>query len=144
MKIDVITTNKTKNKIVLKNIKMLAERVARKVLKTDLIFLSITFVGSKLIKKINKQAFDREHVTDVISLEIGSGKEISGDIYICVEVANKNAKKYGVSLDEELKRLVIHGVLHSSGMEHEETKGRPKMIVLQEKLLKEFENLKTV
>lgn len=142
MKTNIIITNKTKKKILLKNAKLLIRELAEKKLKKNLVFLSITFVGIKFIKKINTKIFNRKYATDVISLEMGSNKEIAGDIYICVEVANKNAKKFKVSLDEELKRLMIHGVLHSTGMEHKDGNKGCKMIGLQEKLVKEFEDLK--
>ncbi len=59
--------------------------------------------------------------TDVISFGLGrQGRRgpVVGDIYICTEIARANAKRQGVSSQEELLRLVVHGTLHTLGYDH--------------------------
>jgi probable rRNA maturation factor len=60
-----------------------------------------------------------------------------GDIVISLDTLERNVKSYGVEADEELKRLLIHGILHLSGMDHGEEESDP-MLELQEKTLRDL------
>jgi probable rRNA maturation factor len=91
-----------------------AERVANGM-------LSITFVGRAAMSELNQRYLGHRGPTDVISF--GLGREggrgpVVGDIYICAEIARANAKREGVSAQEELLRLVVHGTLHVLGYDH--------------------------
>jgi probable rRNA maturation factor len=83
--------------------------------------LSITFVGLATISRLNKRYLGHHGATDVISFGLGrAGRRgpVLGDVYICAEVARKNARRQGVSVGEELLRLVVHGTLHVLGHDH--------------------------
>lgn len=91
-----------------------AERVANGM-------LSITFVGRAAMSELNQRYLGHRGPTDVISFGLGrhGGRgPVVGDIYICAEIARANAKRQGVSAQEELLRLVVHGTLHVLGYDH--------------------------
>ena len=83
--------------------------------------LSITFVGRAAMSQLNRRYLGHHGATDVISFGLGrDGKRgvVIGDIYICPEIARSNAKRQGISSQEELLRLVVHGTLHTLGYDH--------------------------
>ncbi|HET6761993.1 MAG TPA: rRNA maturation RNase YbeY [Gemmatimonadaceae bacterium] len=83
--------------------------------------LSITFVGRAAMSELNRRYLGHHGPTDVISFGLErSGKRgaVIGDIYICPEVARDNAKRQGVSIGEEVLRLIVHGTLHVLGYDH--------------------------
>lgn len=89
--------------------------------------ISITFVGRAAMSELNRRYLGHRGATDVISFGLGrygSRDAVVGDIYICPEVARANARRQGISPDEELLRLVVHGTLHVVGHEHPESSTR--------------------
>lgn len=87
--------------------------------------VSVTFVGPERIRRLNLAWKRVDRPTDVLafSLPLPDGS-LQGDVYICRAVAAGEAKKRGISLGEELLRLVIHGTLHVLGYDHPEDAGR--------------------
>jgi len=77
--------------------------------------LSFVFTSNERIKLINQEYLNHNYFTDVISFDYTEGDLISGDIFISVEEVKKNADYYGASLDDELRRVMIHGVIHLLG-----------------------------
>ena len=115
--------------------------------------LSIFFCSDSYIKELNKNYRNIDSATDVLSFENGEEYEdeqgkwfCAGDIAISLETLPVNAKYFSQSQDEELKRLLIHGILHLNGYDHGEEhieKGvRPscEMLLKQESLLEELKN----
>lgn len=98
--------------------------------------VSVTFVDDAAIAALNSEWLDREGSTDVISFGLGL-EPLVADIYISVETARRNAIHLGVEPQEELLRLVVHGVLHAAGYDHpeDETRGASAMFVLQERVI---------
>jgi len=103
--------------------------------------LSLLFCNNKRIRELNKQYRNRDEATDVLSFVMGETEGerfLPGDIAVSLEMAEENAGSFGVSPGEELRRLLIHGILHLSGMDHASNdKGEP-MLALQEQLLGEI------
>jgi probable rRNA maturation factor len=94
---------------------------------TDSALLSIAFVGTRTISQLNRKYLRKRTATDVISFALQNpvgGSAVVGDIYICPDVARANAKRQGVSVKEEILRLVVHGVLHVLGHDHPDGKAR--------------------
>jgi len=122
-----------------------ASRFAKKaldILEYDRWELSVLFCGDKKIKKLNRQYRNKNEATDILSFNLGEtvknrGKEtfLAGDIVISLDTLRKNAKYFKISFDEELRRLLIHGILHLSGMDHKTIKKNEPMLILQEKIL---------
>jgi probable rRNA maturation factor len=104
--------------------------------------LSITFVGRARMSELNRRYLGHHGPTDVISFGLGrqgrrGGGPVVGDIYICPEIARSNAARQGVSSQEELLRLVVHGTLHTLGYDHPEgmTRTESPMWRRQERIL---------
>jgi len=79
--------------------------------------INYIFCDDAYLHKLNIDFLQHDTLTDVISFDNTIGKLISGDIYISIERVVDNAKDYKVSFDEELHRVMIHGVLHYIGFE---------------------------
>ena len=102
--------------------------------------LSLFFCSDSAIKKLNKQYRNLDESTDVLSFVMGETageRYIPGDIVISPEKAKENADIFGVTPMEELHRLIIHGILHLTGMDHATNDPDEPMLRLQEKLLRE-------
>lgn len=85
--------------------------------------ISVTFLSSRAMAKMHREQLGHPGATDIITFELTrpvADAPVTGDIYICPDVARANAKAWGVPIREELARLVIHGTLHSLGLEHPE------------------------
>lgn len=112
--------------------------------KLDNVEFNVIFVDSNTIHDINKTYRNVDRVTDVISFALEDNKTIEldhrllGDIYICVERAEEQAKEYGHSFLRELAFLAIHGLLHLLGYDHMEKEEEKIMFQKQEDILNEF------
>lgn len=108
--------------------------------------LSVLFCRDSFIHELNKQYRQIDNPTDVLSFENGDEyideDDITwftaGDIVISLDTLKKNTEEFNVSADEELKRLLIHGILHLDGYDHSDNSPEQEMLVLQEKLLPQF------
>jgi len=77
--------------------------------------LNFIFCDDEYLYKLNVEFLNHDTFTDVISFDNTLGKLISGDIFISVERVRENAKEYNATFDDELLRVLIHGVLHLLG-----------------------------
>ena len=113
--------------------------------------VSVLFCTDSFIRKLNLKYRNIDSPTDVLSFEDGSTYidegitwKTAGDIVISVDMLPVNAEYFGVSLNEELKRLLIHGILHLNGYDHGDehlVKGEApecEMLAIQERLVKEL------
>lgn len=79
--------------------------------------INYIFVDKDFIIKLNRQFLSHNYFTDIITFEYpGNKKLVSGDIYICYPVVMENAGNFNASVNEELKRVMIHGILHLAGL----------------------------
>ena len=65
--------------------------------------------------KINVEYLNHDDLTDIISFDYSVGNELHGDIFISIERVKDNALAFEVSFEEELKRVIVHGILHYCG-----------------------------
>ena len=77
--------------------------------------ISYIFCDDEYLLEINQQHLDHDTLTDIISFDYTMGNEISGDVFISVERVKDNAVDFNVPFDEELLRVMSHGVLHYCG-----------------------------
>lgn len=77
--------------------------------------INYIFCDDEFILNINKQYLDHDYYTDIISFDYSVGNELHGDIFVSVERVMENAEDFNVTFDEELKRVIIHGILHYCG-----------------------------
>lgn len=109
--------------------------------------LSLLFVDNEEMRKINKLYLNIDHTTNVIAFsqkegELGSlNPDILGDVVVSVEKAAFDAEKSGLSLEDELDFLVIHGILHLLGYDHENC-GEAEAQMMKNKNEEIFLNLK--
>ena len=82
-----------------------------KVLK-DLAFI---FCDDPYLLNINEKYLRHEDYTDVITFDYSEGKQIGGDIFISIQRVEENAELYKEDMDEELRRVMVHGALHLMG-----------------------------
>lgn len=92
--------------------------------------INYVFCDDEYLYKINVEYLDHDTLTDIISFDYSIGNELHGDIFVSVERVADNAKDYEVTFDEELKRVLVHGILHYAGYkdksEDDELKMRQK------------------
>lgn len=77
--------------------------------------ISIIYCSDDYLLEINKQYLSHDYYTDVITFNYCEGDLISGDIFISVDTIKANAEEYGASFDNELCRVMVHGLLHLIG-----------------------------
>jgi probable rRNA maturation factor len=89
--------------------------------------VSITFLGAGRMRRLNAAYKRHDRPTDVLSfaLETPEGPPLA-DVYVCTEVARREARARRIPLRQELIRLVVHGTLHALGYEHPEGPGRER------------------
>lgn len=77
--------------------------------------IAYIFCNDSYLLEINQQYLNHDDLTDIISFDYSEDDLICGDIFISIERVQDNALDLGVSFEEELKRVIIHGVLHYCG-----------------------------
>lgn len=93
------------------------------------------FVNDEKILETNRQYLGHDYYTDVITFDYNEGDIVSGDIVISIDTVASNAKLYGKSYDDELYRVIIHGVLHLCGINDKGPGEREIMEANEEKAL---------
>lgn len=121
-----------------------AADLAREVLRAEGVHdavLSVTFVGRRRIRALSRGYLGSDHATDVLAFALpGAPGLVVGDVYVAPEIAASGARRFGVPVREELRRLVVHGVLHVLGYDHADGEARTTgaMWARQERLLRRF------
>ena len=77
--------------------------------------INYIFVDDDYLLDLNQKHLNHDTLTDVISFDYSLGNEIHGDIYISIDRVRDNALDFNVTFEEELKRVMIHGILHYCG-----------------------------
>src|SRR5690349_21730740 len=77
--------------------------------------LQFVFMNDEALLERNRQFLDHDYYTDIITFDYSEGKTVSGDILISTDRVIDNATKFGVTFEQELARVMIHGVLHLCG-----------------------------
>lgn len=74
------------------------------------------FVSDEKILEVNREYLGHDYYTDIITFDYDEGDVISGDLVISLDTVRTNAELFGKSYDEELHRVIIHGILHLCGI----------------------------
>lgn len=77
--------------------------------------INYIFCDDDYLLEINQQYLNHDTLTDIISFDYSIGNELHGDIFISVERVRENAVDFEVSFEDELRRVLVHGVLHYCG-----------------------------
>lgn len=74
------------------------------------------FVNDERILEVNREYLGHDYYTDIITFDYCEGDTISGDLVISLDTVRSNAEQFGKDYDEELHRVIIHGILHLCGI----------------------------
>jgi len=77
--------------------------------------INYIFCDDDYLLEINQQYLDHDTLTDIISFDYSIGNDLHGDVFISIDRVRENALDFNVSFQEELKRVMVHGVLHYCG-----------------------------
>lgn len=97
--------------------------------------IAFIFTSNESLREINRTYLNHNYFTDVITFGYGEEDRISGDIFISVEQVKMNAGEYGITFGEELRRVMIHGILHLMGFDDRNKKERDRMRELEDEAL---------
>jgi probable rRNA maturation factor len=108
--------------------------------------LSLSFVGDAAMRRINREHRGKDATTDVLSFPLyepfavprrptpDDPELLLGDVIISVDVAKRQAAAYDASLEDEIERLLVHGIAHLLGHDHEEEHERRRMVREEKRL----------
>lgn len=115
-------------------------------LRLENVELSCSFVSDEDIRRLNAQWRDKDESTDILSFVQEDGEDmpvsdeyetrVLGDLIISAESLKRNSEYFTVSEDEELYRLLVHGVLHLLGEDHATNEPQEPMLMRQEQMLR--------
>lgn len=89
--------------------------------------INYIFCNDSYLNKINQEFLNHDTFTDIISFDYTLGKEIGGDIFISIERVLENAEKFNEVFENELYRVMIHGILHFMGYKDKTKKEKTLM-----------------
>ncbi|MBI2989013.1 MAG: rRNA maturation RNase YbeY [Deltaproteobacteria bacterium] len=130
MSVEIVNKIRRK-KISVRRTKRTAQRILG-LLNQDRVELSLALVDNQEIKKLNARYRKKDQPTDVLSFPSGeqlpTGIQILGDVVISVEQAEKQAGERRKTLEQEIESLLIHGILHLLGYDHERSRKEAKIM----------------
>ena len=103
-------------------LKLVAESEIRRMGDVNIIFCSDPY-----ILDINLRYLQHDYFTDIITFDYCEGEKVSGDLFISVDTVRENALTYGAGFEEELHRVIVHGLLHLIGYDDHSEAERKQM-----------------
>lgn len=100
--------------------------------------INYIFVDDETMLDINRRFIGHDYYTDHIGFDYSEGRALSGDIYISLDTVQSNAELFGATYEQELHRVIIHGVLHLCGIEDKEPEQRKLMQEAEDRALRKF------
>ncbi|MDX2304882.1 MAG: rRNA maturation RNase YbeY [Microscillaceae bacterium] len=97
--------------------------------------LNIIFCDDAYLIELNRQYLQHDTFTDIITFDHSEGNAIEGDIFISIERVQENAQKFEVTFENELHRVIIHGVLHLLGYGDKSPAEKQQMRALEDQYL---------
>lgn len=102
--------------------------------------VSYIFCSDEKILEVNKQYLNHDFYTDIITFDYVEKNRINGDIFISTDRVKENASQFNVDFEEELHRVIIHGILHLLGQEDHTPKEEQQMRKKENEALKLIRN----
>ena len=100
--------------------------------------INYIFCDDDYLLEINQQYLDHDTLTDIISFDYSIGNELHGDVFISIERVRENAVDFNVDFADELKRVLVHGVLHYCGYKDKSEEDEKLMRQKEEEKMKMF------
>ena len=100
--------------------------------------IAYIFCSDKKILEVNKQYLQHDYYTDIITFDYCERDVLNGDIFISIETVSSNAEQFRVSFEEELRRILIHGILHLCGQDDKTPALRAEMTKKENEALEMF------
>lgn len=97
--------------------------------------LAYVFVNDDKILEVNRQYLQHDYYTDIITFDYSEGRTIAGDLFISLDTVRSNSEQQGVPYEEELLRVMIHGVLHLCGINDKGPGQRERMEAAEDEAL---------
>ena len=97
--------------------------------------IAYIFVDDEEILRVNREYLQHDYYTDIITFDYTEGDTISGDLFISLDTVRTNAEQYGKPYEEELHRVIIHGILHLCGINDKGPGEREIMEAAEDKAL---------
>jgi len=97
--------------------------------------IAYVFCDDEKILEVNRQYLQHDYYTDIITFDYTEGDRISGDLFISLDTVRSNAEERGVAYEEELHRVIIHGILHLVGIDDKGPGEREVMEAAEDKAL---------
>ena len=104
--------------------------------------IAYIFYNNERILEINRQYLQHDYYTDIITFDDSTDSTISGDIFISLETVKSNAEDFCVDFEEELHRVIIHGILHLCGQDDITPELKAEMTRKENKALEELKKCK--
>ena len=100
--------------------------------------INYIFCSDERELEINRQFLGHDYYTDIITFDYSTPSTLNGDIFISIDTVRSNAEMVGVSFEEELRRIIIHGVLHLTGQGDKTPETKAEMTRKEERALSMF------
>lgn len=101
--------------------------------------ISYIFCSDAKILEVNKQYLNHDYYTDVITFDYSEKNVVSGDIFISLDTVKSNSEKFQTNYDEELRRVIIHGVLHLCGLKDKSVEDSKYMTKCEDEALRKYD-----
>ena len=98
------------------------------------------FCDDEKILEVNREYLQHDYYTDIITFDYDEGNTINGDLVISLDTVRTNAEQFGKTYEEELLRVIIHGILHLCGINDKGPGEREIMEAAENKALEMFQN----
>ena len=98
------------------------------------------FCDDEKILEVNREYLQHDYYTDIITFDYDEGNTINGDLVISLDTVRTNAEQFGKTYEEELLRVIIHGILHLCGINAKGPGEREIMEAAENKALEMFQN----
>lgn len=103
--------------------------------------VSYIFCSDEYLLQINQEHLQHDYYTDIITFDYTEGDVVSGDLFISIDRVKENARTEGVDFDTELRRVMIHGVLHLLGYKDKKKDDQEVMRDIENQSLSLFDSL---
>ena len=101
--------------------------------------INLIFCDNDKLNSFKQEYFNDDVLTDIVTFPIKNDNKLEAEIYISIEMAKINADEFNVSLNNELSRLIVHGVLHLIGFNDDTEDSKKIMFLKQDKIISNFQ-----